>query len=143
MKMLSAALAAVGLLSAAPAFAAPVTMTFQNVGTVPMQYVSTNACGTFSPTPTDISAGGTSASSSTDCGSAASAAHVTYKMGTKQCVFHISTIYTPGNPILGTSGYWTPSASVTQSGGATCKVVSQDISNVFTTGAFAAVYSMK
>jgi hypothetical protein len=42
-------------------------------------------------------------------------------------VFRISTLYTPGNPSLGIPGYWTPNANFTASGGATCKVVSQDV----------------
>jgi hypothetical protein len=64
-------------------------------------------------------------------------------MGTKSCVFHISTIYTPPNVLIGSSGYWTPSSSTTPSGGAICNVVSKDISHIFTTGAYAAVFSMK
>jgi hypothetical protein len=129
---------------AAPAVAAPVTMTFQNVSTTtPMTVSKINTCGVLLPAPVTVNAGNISAASSTDCGNLVSASHVTYAMGAKACIFHISTIYTPPNPLLGTSGYWTPSASTTPSGGATCKVVSQDISNIFTTGAFKAVFSMK
>ena len=101
-----------------------------------------NTCGNFQPAPVMVPAGTTSAVSSTDCGATASAAHVTYYMGSKGCVFHISTIYTIPNPLLGTPGYWTPKASADSSGGATCKVVSQDLSKIGT-GAFKAVFSMK
>lgn len=143
MKFVASIAAAVALFTSASAFAAPVSVSYQNLGNAAMTVSNINACGTFSPTPTTVAIGTTSPVSSTDCGSVASAAHVTYKIGTKQCIFHISTIYTPGNPILGTSGYWTPNASFNASGGATCKVVSQDVSKILTTGAFKAVFSMK
>lgn len=144
MKAIFALAAVVNLAIAATAIAAPVTMTFKNASTTtPMVVTNVNACGVFSPKPTDIAKNTTSTASRTDCGPAASAAHVTYTMGAKTCVFHISTIYTPPNVLLGTKGYWKPNASTTASGRAVCKVVSQDISNVFTTGAFAAVYSMR
>ncbi|MDJ0275965.1 hypothetical protein QLH51_03995 [Sphingomonas sp. 2R-10] len=140
----TAFLVAVGaMVAGAPAFAAPVSLSFQNAGTTAMTVSRVNTCGVLAPTPTTVNIGTTSAVSSTDCGSAASAANVTYRMGTKQCIFRISTIFTPGNPILGTSGYWTPNANTEASGGATCRVVSQDVSGVFTTGAFKAVFSMR
>lgn len=142
MKTLSVVAGIVALLSSAPAFASSVSMTFQNVGTATMVPNGVNTCGVFAPTPANILAGATSPTSSTNCGTT-SAAHVTYKIGTKQCVFHISTIYTPANPLTGASAYWTPNASTTASGSATCKVVSQDISQIFTNGNFAAVFSMK
>lgn len=144
MKAIFALAAVVNLAIAATAIAAPVTMTFKNASTTTdMAVTNVNACGNFAPTPKNIPKGATSFPSSTDCGPAASAAHVTYTMGAKTCVFHISTIYTPPNVLLGTKGYWKPNASTTASGRAVCKVVSQDISKVFTSGAFSAVYSMK
>ncbi|MGP1665857.1 MAG: hypothetical protein ACTS5I_08125, partial [Rhodanobacter sp.] len=128
----------------APAVAAPVTMTFQNVSTTTTMTVSKiNACGVLSPAPVQVFAGNTSAASSTDCGPTLSTAHVTYAMGYKTCEFHLTTIYTSPNPLTGASGYWTPNASTTPRGGATCKVVSVDMSNIFTTGALKAVFSMK
>ena len=118
-------------------------MTFKNVSTTTAMTVSNvNACGVLSPTPQTVLAGNTSPASSTDCGGVASASHVTYAMGSKTCTFHISTIYTQPNPLLGTQGYWTPNASTTPGGGAICTVVSQDVSNI-STGAFKAVFSMK
>ena len=123
--------------------AAPVSASFQNLGTVPMTVFKVNACGLFFPVPATVFPGVTSPVSTTDCGTAGSAAHVTYKMGSKQCVFHISTIYTPPSPFLPGTGYWTPNASADASSGAICKVVSQDVSKISTTGAFKAVFSMK
>lgn len=128
----------------APAVAAPVTMTFQNVSTTTTMTVSNvNTCGVLAPAPVTVAFGKTSVASSIDCESVASAAHVTYVMGPKTCAFHISTIYTSPNPITGALGYWTPNVSTTQGGDATCKVVSTDVSNIFVTGAFEAVFSMK
>jgi|GEM_PF-3381064 len=144
MKTVFALATVANLAIAASALAAPVTMTFKNASTTTaMMVTNVNACGNFSPRPQNVAKGTTSSPSRTDCGPAASASHVTYTMGAKSCIFHISTIYTPPNVLLGTKGYWKPNASTTASGRATCKVVSQDISNVFTSGAFAAVYSMQ
>lgn len=128
----------------APAFAATVTMTFQNASTTSDMKVSkVSNCGTLSPTPTTVLAGKTSLPSTGNCYSTSAAAGVTYTMGSKACAFQISTIYTPPNPLLGTSGYWTPSSTATASGGATCNVVFKDISKIFTTGDYAATFSMK
>jgi hypothetical protein len=142
MKTTAIALAAMGLFASAPAFAAPVSASFQNLGKVQMTVSTVNTCGSFLPKPAAVLAGQTSPVSSTDCGTTASAAHVTYYMGSKRCIFHISTIYTIPSPLLGTPGYWTPKASADSSGGATCNVVSQDLSKIGT-GAFKAVFSMK
>lgn len=144
MKAIALISAIASLAVAAPALAAPVTMTFKNVSTTTTMTVSNvNTCGVLSPAPVAVAAGNTSAASSTDCGGVASASHVTYAMGSKTCTFHISTIYTQPNPLLGTQGYWTANASTTPGGGATCAVVSKDVSNLLTTGAFKAVFSMK
>lgn len=143
MKFITALSAIASLTMAAHAVASPVTMTFQNVSTTTSMTVSNvNTCGVLSPAPIAVLAGMTSPASSTDCGST-SASAVKYAMGAKLCEFRISTIYTPPNPLTGAKGYWTPNASTVPSGGATCKVVSQDISNILTTGAFKAVFSMK
>jgi len=146
MKTIATLISIVGLSIAAPAFSASVTMTFKNASTTSSMNVSkVNACGVLSPTPTSVLQGQTSFSSSTDCGASASASSVTYTMGTKTCTFGISTIYTAPNYLFNPPipGYWTPKAIASGTGGATCTVVSQDASKVMTTGAFAAVYSMK
>lgn len=145
MKTIAAVVAIASLFIAVPAVAAPVTMTFKNVGTTDMKVSKVNTCGVLSPTPASVLAGKISPASSTDCGGYGSASNVVYTMGTKTCTFIISTFYTPPNPMFTPplAGYWTPKASATGTGGATCKVVSQDASKILTTGAFAAVYSMK
>jgi hypothetical protein len=146
MKTIAVVIAIAGLSIAVPAVAAPVTMTFKNASTTTVMNVSkVNTCGVLSPTPAKVDVGKTSFASSTDCGSVGSASTVVYSMGTKTCTFNISTIYTAPNymytPPL--PGYWTPKAIATGTGGATCAVVSQDASKILTTGAFAAVFSMK
>ena len=142
MKVTALVVAVATLIVGAPAIAAPVSASYQNLGAAPMTVSSINACGNFQPKPATVFARSTSPVSSTDCGGSLSAAHVTYVMGAKSCIFHISTFYYPPTPLIGAPGYWAPNASVSASGGATCKVVSQDISNI-KTGAFKAVFSMK
>lgn len=146
MKTFAAVIALVGLSIAVPAVAAPVTMTFKNVSTTTvMTKYSVNTCGVLSPTPGNVAIGQTSPASSTDCGAVASASTVVYKMGSKTCTFNISTIYTGPNYMFTPPlpGYWTPKALASGTGGATCTVVSSDVSQIFSTGAFAAVFSMK
>lgn len=144
MKIIAVLLIISSLAISAPAVAAPVTLTFQNVSTTTTMNVShVSTCGVLSPPPAAVALGKTSPPSSTDCGSTATSSHVKYAMPYKTCAFHLSTFYTLPNPLTGASGYWTPSALTTPSGGATCKVVSVDVSNMLTTGAVKAVFSMK
>lgn len=131
---------------AAPAVSARVSMTFKNESTVSTMTVSkVSACGLFSPDPESLLPGAVSRPSSTDCGGVASVASVIYTMGAKSCTFYISSIYTPPNYLFNPplSGYWTPTVKATSSGGATCRVVSQDISQFFLNGSIGAVFSMK
>lgn len=145
--MKSVSLAAVmfaALCSSAPAFAATVEARFENLGSAPMTVSQAKSCGVITPQPTTVNTGKTSVSSSVDCGGDVSVMYVTYNMGTKDCTFNISTIYTDSSPLIpGSVGYWTPRVTVQGSRNATCKVVSQDISQITTTGQFSAVFSMK
>lgn len=70
---------------------------------------------------------------------------VVYTMGVKSCTFQVTTIYTPPNYLFNPPlpGYWTPTVKATPSGGATCRVVSQDPSLFFLNGGFGATFSMK
>jgi hypothetical protein len=47
MKIIAPAIAAIGLLASTPAFAAAVSLTFQNVGTVQMTVSKVSPCGVF------------------------------------------------------------------------------------------------
>lgn len=134
--------AVAALLAGTPAFAAKVSSSYQNLGTTTMTVSKISACASFSPTPVAVPAGQTSAVSVATCNEYAAASHVTYKMDSKQCVFHISVTYTPGNPILGTTGYYTPQSSADASGGAICKVTNKDISGIYQ-GNSKATFTMK
>lgn len=131
---------------AAPAVSAPVFMTVKNENTVSTMKVSkVSACGILYPTPQDLGPKEVSDTFSTDCGGSASVISLVYTMGMKSCTFNVSTIYTPPNYLFNPPlpGYWTPSVKATSSGGATCRVVSQDPSLYFLNGGFGAVFSMK
>lgn len=131
---------------AAPAVAAPVFMTVKNESTVSTMKVSrVSACGVLHNYPDDVWPGMTSPTSSTDCGGSASVISVVYTMGMKSCTFTVTNIYTPPNYLFNPPlpGYWTPSVKATPSGGATCRVVSQDASQYFLNGGFGATFSMK
>ena len=130
---------------AAPAVSAPVFMTFVNESTVStMRVSSVSACGSFSYYPQDLAPQQVSPRSRVECGDTSSAV-VTYTMGVKSCTFQVTTIYTPPNYLFNPPlpEYWTPTVKATPSGGAICRVVSQDISEFFSTGGFGATFSMK
>lgn len=140
---LSAAMLAV-FCSAVPAFAAPVEARFENLGSAPMVLSKVKSCGVAEGSQQTIQKGQTSPAVSVDCGGVLSTMGVTYQMGTKDCTFNISVIYTDASPFIPDStGYWTPHISAQGSRNATCKIVSEDISKLTTTGQFSAVFSMR
>ncbi|ATB39816.1 hypothetical protein CYFUS_005264 [Cystobacter fuscus] len=113
----------VAALGMGSAQAATLTFTVQNkITTGAITNTYQNTCGTIIPSLGPVAANGISVTHQTDCGTS-TALVFEYTNGNKVCRFNLSTIYTPPNPILGTSGYWTPSGSGTSRGStsATCK----------------------
>jgi hypothetical protein len=121
-RILVAALS-VAALGMGSAQAATLTFTVQNkitTGAINNTYL--NACAAIIPALGSVPASSTSVVYQTSCGTT-SAAHFDYSDGIKTCRFSLSSIYTPPNPLLGTSAYWTPSGTGTSRGStsATCK----------------------
>jgi hypothetical protein len=113
----------VSALGMGSAQAATLTFTIQNkitTGAITNTYL--NTCGALIPGLGPVEANATSVMHQTDCGTS-TAFTFEYTNGSKTCRYTLSSIYTPPNPILGTSAYWTPRATVTSKGGtsATCK----------------------
>lgn len=134
-----------GIFIGTPAFAAQVSASFENLGSQPMTPGNAKSCTTIQPALPTLQPGQSSAEPSrVDCGGVVSTMIISYNMGTKSCGFNIETTYTPPSPLItGSTGYWTPTISAHSYGGATCKIVKEDISQLGTTGAFAATFSMK
>ncbi|RUO92399.1 hypothetical protein D7Y11_14875 [Corallococcus sp. AB018] len=114
---------AVSALGMGSAHAATLTFTVQNkitASAITNSYF--NGCAAVIPALTSVAANSTSGVYQTDCGTN-SAVYIEYTSGSKTCRFNMSSIWTPPNPILGTSGYWTPAGSATSKGSttATCK----------------------
>ncbi|WP_145493998.1 hypothetical protein [Zymomonas mobilis] len=124
-----------------PTLAAPVSVSFHNLGAVPMTVSKLSTCAALYPELTSVAPKSTSSVSTADCGTSITAVHVGYSMGLKNCTFHISVTY-KNPPMFLKSGGWIPNYSVEQSGGARCKIESQAFSGI-ESGAFKAVFSMK
>ncbi|WP_044890759.1 hypothetical protein [Myxococcus hansupus] len=113
----------VATLGLGAAQAATLTFTVQNrITTSAITNSYLNACAPIIPGLASIPANSTSLTHQTDCGTT-SAVHFDYTNGSKTCRFSLSSIYTPPNPILGTSAYWTPNGTATSRGStsATCR----------------------
>jgi hypothetical protein len=111
----------VAVLGVGSAQAATLTFTLQNKTTATVTNSYTNSCSVIIPALGSVAANGLSPVHQIDCGNNTALAFE-YSNGTKACRFNLSSIYTPPNPLLGTSGYWTPSATGTsKSGSAVCK----------------------
>ncbi|RYZ43481.1 MAG: hypothetical protein EOO71_03215 [Myxococcaceae bacterium] len=113
----------VAVLGVGSAQAATLSFTIQNkITTSAITNSYLNTCSTVIPGLGSVPANSTSVTHQVDCGNN-SALAFRYTSGTKTCAFNLSTIWTPPNPILGTSGYWTPNGTATSQGSttATCK----------------------
>ncbi|NMO20379.1 hypothetical protein HPC49_41510 [Pyxidicoccus fallax] len=120
-KLLAAlSVAALGMGSAQ---AATITFTIQNqITTGSISPLRLNTCGAIIPSLGSVPPNSISVAHQTNCGNNTAVAF-DYSDGIKTCSFNLSSLYTPPNPILGTSGYWTPKGTGTQRGttSATCK----------------------
>ncbi len=113
----------VAVLGMGSARAATITFTIQNkITTGPITNTYQNTCGVIIPSLGPVPANSISSAHQTNCGNNTAVAF-RYANGTKTCAFTLSSIYTPPNPILGTSEYWTPSGTGASQGStaATCK----------------------
>lgn len=111
----------VAVLGVGSAQAATLTFTIENKTTVTITNTYLNSCSVVIPTLSSVAANGISSVYQTDCGNNTALAF-DYSNGTKTCGFNLSSLYTPPNPILGTSGYWTPRGTGTsKKGNAVCK----------------------
>jgi hypothetical protein len=132
----------VAALSMGSAQAATLTFTVQNkITTTTITNSYLNACAAIIPSLGPVSASSTSVVYQTNCGTT-TAAHFDYTNGSKTCRFSLSSIYTPPNPLLGTSEYWTPSGTGTSRGGtsATCKAA---LTSIGTSGNYTWALSMQ
>ncbi|SET80546.1 hypothetical protein [Stigmatella erecta] len=111
----------VALLGVGSAQAATVTFTIENKTTATITTTLPNACASVIPALASVPANSISSVHQTDCGNNTAVAF-DYTNGTKTCGFNLSSLYTPPNPLLGTSGYWTPRGTGTsKKGSAICK----------------------
>ncbi|ADO75475.1 hypothetical protein [Stigmatella aurantiaca] len=111
----------VAVLGVGSAQAATLTFTIENKTTSTITSTFPNACSSVIPALSSVAANGISPVHQTDCGNNTAVAF-DYTNGTKTCGFNLSSIYTPPNPLLGTSGYWTPKGTGTsKKGSAVCK----------------------
>ncbi|WP_163994965.1 hypothetical protein [Pyxidicoccus caerfyrddinensis] len=138
---LAAALSAAAL-GMGSAQAATITFTIQNkITTSAITNSYQNTCGTIIPSLGPVPANSVSTPHQTDCGNNTALAF-RYTSGTKTCSFNLSSLYTPPNPILGTSGYWTPNGTGTSQGStaATCKAT---LTSIGTNGNYSWTVSMQ
>ncbi|WP_244238118.1 hypothetical protein [Corallococcus terminator] len=124
------------------AHAATLTFTVQNkITTSDIINTFTNTCTPIIPSLGTVLAGTTSGMHQLNCGTS-TAVGFRYASGTKTCTFNLSSIYTPANPFLGTSEYWTPSGTATSNGStlATCKAT---LTGIGSSGSYTWALSMQ
>jgi len=128
-KVVLGAFAAAALVAASSAGASSVGIRVQNSTTAVASPTYLNTCAAPSPALTPVSPGATTGTSTVSCGQN-SAVAFDYTSGAKVCRFNLSSLYTPGNPILGTQGYWTPTGTGTsRAGSARCTVTLTNLDN--------------
>ena len=134
---------ALAALGTGAASAATITFTVQNQNTTTtINNTYLNTCGTISPALGPISPSTTSPTHSANCGTT-TAFVFDYLGGSRKCRFNVSSVYTPPNPLLGTSAYWTPSVGATPTGtGTVCRAVITSIAGLGA-GNFTVAFSMQ
>jgi hypothetical protein len=132
----------VAALSMGSAQAATLTFTVQNkITTGPITNSYLNSCGLVIPSLGPVAANATSVVHQTDCGNNTAIAFK-YTKDSKTCSFNLSSLYTPPNPILGTSGYWTPKGTGT-SQGTTSAICKATLTSIGTNGNYSWALSME